>query len=119
MLADLITPGVLAVIALLVIPAVVGLVNMLKQAGLDTRWAGPVAVTLGLIIMITYGLFGEHKMFVYALVGLGMEIRAACQCQSTSTSHRTLLRSHLKPSLPCRAIPMRNLLNGRRWYLST
>lgn len=43
---------------------------MLKQAGLDTRWAGPVAVTLGLIIMITYGLFGEHKMFVYALVGI-------------------------------------------------
>lgn len=49
----------------------------------------------------------------------GMEIRAACQCQSTSTSHRTLLRSSLKPSLPYRAIPMRNLLNGRRWHLST
>lgn len=70
MITDLITPGALAVIALLVIPAVVGLVNMFKQAGLNTRWAGPVAVTLGLLIMITYGLFGEHKMFVYALIGI-------------------------------------------------
>ena len=44
MITDLITPGALAVIALLVIPAVVGLVNMLKAVGLAPRWAGPVAV---------------------------------------------------------------------------
>ena len=70
MITDLITPAALAVIALLVIPAVVGLVNMLKSVGLATRWAGPVAVVIGLAVMLAYGIWGEHRLFVYALLGI-------------------------------------------------
>ena len=77
MITDLITPGALAVIALLVIPAVVGLVNMLKAVGLAPRWAGPVAVVIGLAIMLAYGIWGEHHLFVYALLGILIGLGAA------------------------------------------
>lgn len=77
MITDLITPGALAVIALLVIPAVVGLVNMLKAVGLAVRWAGPVAVGIGLVIMLAYGAWGEHPLFTYALLGILIGLGAA------------------------------------------
>ena len=77
MITDLITPAALAVIALLVIPAVVGLINMLKSVGLATRWAGPVAVVIGLAVMLAYGIWGEHPLFVYALLGILIGLGAA------------------------------------------
>lgn len=77
MLTDLISPAALAVIALLVIPAVVGLVNMLRAVGLTSRWAGPVAVLIGLVVMLAYGLWGDQLLFVYALVGILVGLGAA------------------------------------------
>lgn len=75
MITDLLPPATLAVIALLVIPAVVGLVNMLKAVGLATRWAGPVAVALGLVVMLAYGLVTDPpaspaQLFIYGLAGV-------------------------------------------------
>lgn len=77
MLTDLISPATLAVIALLVVPAVVGLINMLKAVGLATRWAGPVAVAIGLVVMLAYGVWGEHPLFTYALLGILIGLGAA------------------------------------------
>lgn len=77
MITDLITPAALAVIALLVIPAVVGLINMLKAVGLAVRWAGPVAVGIGLVVMLAYGIWGEHQLFMYALLGILIGLGAA------------------------------------------
>lgn len=77
MITDLISPAALAVIALLIIPAVVGLINMLRAVGLPTRWAGPVAVAIGLTVMLAYGLWGDQPLFVYALLGILVGLGAA------------------------------------------
>lgn len=70
MITDLLTAATLAVLLILIVPAVIGLVNMLKRAGLPTALAGPVAVVLGLAFTISYGIWGEHQLFVLSMLGI-------------------------------------------------
>ena len=70
MITDLISAATLAVVLILIVPAVIGLVNMLKRAGLPVTLAGPVAVALGLVFTISYGLWGEHQLFVLSMLGI-------------------------------------------------
>lgn len=70
MITDLLSAATLAVVLILIVPAVIGLVNMLKRAGLPTSLAGPVAVALGLVFTISYGLWGEHRLFVLSMLGI-------------------------------------------------
>ena len=70
MITDLLSAATLAVVLILIVPAVIGLVNMLKRAGLPTGLAGPVAVALGLVFTISYGIWGEHQLFVLSMLGI-------------------------------------------------
>ena len=70
MITDLLSAATLAVVLILIVPAVIGLVNMLKRAGLPTSLAGPVAVALGLAFTISYGIWGEHQLFVLSMLGI-------------------------------------------------
>ena len=70
MITDLLSAATLAVVLILIVPAVIGLVNMLKRAGLPTALAGPVAVALGLAFTIGYGIWGEHQLFVLSMLGI-------------------------------------------------
>ena len=70
MITDLLSAATLAVVLILIVPAVIGLVNMLKRAGLPTAFAGPVAVALGLVFTISYGIWGEHQLFVLSMLGI-------------------------------------------------
>ena len=70
MITDLLTAATLAVVLILIVPAVIGLVNMFKRAGLPTAFAGPVAVALGLAFTISYGIWGEHQLFVLSMLGI-------------------------------------------------
>ena len=70
MITDLLSAATLAVVLILIVPAVIGLVNMLKRAGLPTALAGPVAVVLGLVFTISYGIWGEHQLFVLSMLGI-------------------------------------------------
>jgi len=55
---------------ILIVPAIVGLVEMLKKSGLPTRWAGPVAILIGIVIMIAYSVWGDLPIFFNVLLGL-------------------------------------------------
>jgi len=70
MLTDFLSLTEIAFIVVLVIPALLGLVNMLKRVGLPTDFAGPVAVVLGIAVMLAYAGFGDNRYFVLAMVGL-------------------------------------------------
>lgn len=70
MLTDFLTVTEIAFVVVVVIPALLGLINMLKRVGLPTDFAGPVAVALGIITMMAYAAFGDNRYFVFAMVGL-------------------------------------------------
>ena len=48
--------AIAGVIAIIVIPALLGLVNMLKRVGLPVDFAGPVAVVLGVAVLLDAAL---------------------------------------------------------------
>lgn len=70
MLTDLLSLTEIAFIVVLVIPALIGLTNMAKRLGLPVDFAGPLAVVLGIVVMLSYVGFGENRYFIMALVGL-------------------------------------------------
>lgn len=70
MLTDFLSLTEIAFIAIIVIPAILGLVNMLKRVGLPVDFAGPVAVVLGVAVLVTYAAFGDNRYFVFTMIGL-------------------------------------------------
>lgn len=70
MISDFLSLTEIAFIAIIVIPALLGLVNMLKRVGLPVDFAGPVAVVLGVAVLLTYAAFGDNRYFVFAMIGL-------------------------------------------------
>lgn len=70
MITDFITVTELAFVVLFVIPAIIGLINLLKKVGLPTQFAGVVAVVLGVAVMLLYAAFGDSRYFVLGMVGV-------------------------------------------------
>ena len=63
-------PEIPTIVLILVIPAVIALVTMMKDIGLPGRLAGPVAVALGLAAMAAYTLWGDLPIFVNLMIGV-------------------------------------------------
>lgn len=70
MISDFLSLTEIAFIAIIVIPALLGLINMLKRVGLAVDFAGPVAVVLGVVVMLTYAAFGDNRYFIFAMLGI-------------------------------------------------
>lgn len=70
MLTDFLSLTEIAFIVVIVIPALMGLVNLLKRLGLAVDFAGPVAIVLGVAVMIAYVAWGDNRYFIMALIGL-------------------------------------------------
>lgn len=61
----------------LVLPAIIGLVNMLKSVGLPKPASGPVALILGIAGAVSWSLFGDLEVFQAALIGVLLGLGSA------------------------------------------
>ena len=77
MLTDLFPVAVLVVVAVLIAPALVGLIGVLRDVGLPARYSPLVAVALGVTLMLAYALWGDSKPFLFGLLGVLIGL-AAC-----------------------------------------
>lgn len=77
MLTDLFPVAVLVVVAVLIAPALVGLIGVLRDVGLPARFAPLVAVALGVTLMLAYALWGDSRLFLFSLLGVLIGL-AAC-----------------------------------------
>lgn len=63
------------------VPLIIGLVELAKRIGLETRWAGPLAVALGLLASLGFYLSqtvpGGEGWAEAVLLGLGLGLSAA------------------------------------------
>ena len=56
---------------------IIGLVQLAKSAGLPSKWAGLVAVTLGVVASVCFTLWGEVPVYKAVIVGLALGLSAA------------------------------------------
>lgn len=70
-------PDIHPALIALVLPAIIGLINMLKSVGLPTPAAGPVAVALGVVGAVSWTLWGEQPVYVAGVVGVLLGLGAA------------------------------------------
>lgn len=68
-------PDIHPVLIVLVLPAVIGLVTMLKDLGMPTKLGAPASVLLAVVGGVAFYLYGEHDLFTIVLtcilLGLG------------------------------------------------
>jgi ABC-type uncharacterized transport system permease subunit len=77
MITDLFPLAVLVVVSVLISPALVGLIGVLKDAGLPPRWSPLIAVILGIALMLAYATWGDNRHFLFGLLGVLIGL-AAC-----------------------------------------
>ena len=70
MITDFLPAAALIFVTVLIVPSVVAVITMLKDVGLPPRLSPLVAIVLGIALMIAYAVWGEHRIFVYGLIGL-------------------------------------------------
>lgn len=77
MFTDLFSTAVLVVVTILILPAITGLITILKDVGMPARLAPLVAVILGVTLMIAYAQWGDNRYFLLGLLGVLVGM-AAC-----------------------------------------
>jgi len=60
-----------------VVMLIVGLVQMAKGAGFPSKYAGLLAVALGVIASVGYTLFQDTPVFKAVIIGLAMGLSAS------------------------------------------
>lgn len=59
------------------VPAVIAIVNVLKQFGVTGKWATLAAVLVGVLVTVSAHLFGSAPVFQAAMQGLLIGLGAA------------------------------------------
>lgn len=56
---------------------IIGLVQLAKNLGLNSKYGGVVAVILGVATSVGYSFFGELEVFKAVIIGLAIGLSAA------------------------------------------
>jgi 4-hydroxybenzoate polyprenyltransferase len=62
---------------IMAVPLIMGVVELAKRSGFNTKYAGLLAVVLGLVLSFAYTFFKETPYFTAGVIGLALGLSAA------------------------------------------